>query len=126
MKQGLSALIAMTCFAYFASSHVQAQAPKTVSVSFRNQTGVTVVVQGYTTVNGVTRPGQAITVLKNNGGVTFESNVPPGVRFYYISDANSQARVYLRREPITIPNRDAAFVIMVSPTDRTRMILVPE
>ncbi|MBI1833079.1 MAG: hypothetical protein HYR84_16690 [Planctomycetes bacterium] len=124
MRQVVTAFVAMTCLALFAPDNAWGQVPKTVTVGFRNQTNSDLLVQGFTIVNGVQRLGQPVTIRK--GGIAFELNVPPGVRFYTIVDAKSPVRPLLLREPVTIQNRDASFTIMPSPNDPKRVVLVPD
>jgi hypothetical protein len=125
MRQVTTALIATTCFFLFATAHASAQGQKTVTVTFRNQLPFDLVVQGYQNINGVIRPGQTI-VVKKNGGVQYESNVPVGTRYYNISPYVRPMSPLLRMEQVTIQNRDMSLTVTVSPTDPKRVVLVPE
>jgi hypothetical protein len=126
MRQVVSALIAVACLAIFMADRVSAQPTPPVSVGFRNQTGTSVIVQGYTIVNGSIRRGTPILVNKN-GGIAFDSNVPAGVRFYTIHDANqATTRILLRDHRVAIQNRDAFFAIVPMPNNPNQVLLVPD
>jgi len=118
----------MTWLVLFAWDDVQAQLQPqqipTVSVGCRNQTELNVIVKGYTIVNGVQRSGP-IMPLKKNGGRGFESNVPSGIRFYTVYDANQPTKVLLRDHPIPIQNRDILFDIIPVPGNPNRVLIVP-
>src|ERR1022692_639450 len=105
MRQVITALIATTCLAFLASSTVQAQGPNTASVGINNKTELNVIIQGYTIVNGSKKYGTPLQ-LRKSGSKAFESNVPGGVRYYTICDANNQARVLLRDFPVPIQTRE--------------------
>jgi len=113
----------MTCLAFIATDRVMAQVPKTVTVGFRNQTNMDLLVQGYTIVNGVQRLGQPVMIRR--GSIAFELNVPAGIRFYTIADAKAPLRPLLSREPVTIQPRDSSFMIS-SPNDPKRIVLLPD
>jgi hypothetical protein len=109
---------------------VQAQAqpkkgdPPPVSISFRNDTKITIVVRGSTLVKGMIRRGQPI--LIRDGKTGFDNNVPPGQRLITVIDYN-QNKPLLVDLPIVVPQgRDLQLVIRVSPTDPNRVILVQD
>lgn len=110
----------MTCLLFIASESARAQIP--ASVGFKNKTEFNVIVQGTTIVNGQKKLGQPLTIRK--GGMAFESNVPPGIRLYTISDA-ATFRPLLTQQ-VGVQNRDLSFVIMPHPADPKRIVLVPE
>jgi hypothetical protein len=127
MRQVITALIAMTWLVLFAWDVSQAQPlppPPGVCVGCRNQTEMNVIVKGYTLVNGMQRSGP-IMPMRKAGGRSFESNVPPGIRFYTVYDANQPTRVLLRDHPIPIQNRDIAFDIIPVPGNPNRVLIVP-
>jgi hypothetical protein len=126
MRQVATAVIAMTWLVLFAwdSTQVRAQPFPGASVGFRNQTGLNVIVKGYTIVNGVQRAGP-IMPLKMNGGRSFETNVPIGIRFYTVYDANQPTRVLLRDFPIPIRNPAVIFDIVPFPGNPNRVGIIP-
>lgn len=98
--------------------------PPPVSISFRNDTKMTVVVRGSSLVKGMIRGGQP--VLIRAGNIGFDNNVPPGQRRITVIDYN-QNRPLLVDFPIVVPpGRDLQVVIRVSPTDPNRVILTPD
>lgn len=122
MRQVITALIAMTCFLLLLGRPAGAQAPNTASVGFSNKTEVNVIVQGYTIVNGSKKYGVPLQ-LRKNGSKAFESNVPVGIRYYTICDANNQARVLLNNYPVRIQSRDVLLdIIQKAPN---RIMIVP-
>jgi len=126
-----SLVIAAACMAGLLGSdvaRVQAQAkkgdPQPVSISFRNDTKVTLVVRGASLVNGMIRGGQPL--LIRSGKTSFDNNVPPGQRRITVIDY-TQNRPLLVDFPIPVPpGRDLQVVIRVSPLDAKRIILTPE
>jgi hypothetical protein len=114
----------MTWLVVLASSSAQAQPMPGVSVGCRNQTNMNVIVKGYTVVNGMQRSGPVMPLLRN-GGRSFETNVPAGIRFYTIYDANQPTKVLLRDHPIPVLNRDIIFDIVPFPGNPNRVLLVP-
>ena len=123
MKQVVTALIAMTCFALFAAQPSQAQQPKLVTVSFMNHSDLNVNVQGYTVVNGGQRPGNVLRMKKKSGGAFEQANAGT-TRFYTIYDANQPARVLLQNFPVNVPNRNVVLKIMPSPTNPKELVIV--
>lgn len=126
-----SLVIAAACMAGLIGSDVaRAQVqpkkgdPQPVSISFRNDTNMTVVVRGSSLVNGMIRGGQP--VLIRSGKVGFDNNVPPGKRRITVIDYD-QNRPLLVDFPILVPpGRDLPIVIRVSPIDAKRIILTPD
>jgi hypothetical protein len=113
----------MACF-LAAVELTPAQQPGAASVGFRNQTNLPILVQGHTIINKTQRPGQ-ILQLKKNGDVAFDANVPGGIRYITIYNANQPAVVLLRDFPIAIQKRDVFFDIMPSPNNPKVLVLVP-
>src|SRR4051812_15245887 len=99
MRQVTTALIALTWLVICAWNALVAQPLPIISAGCRNQTDLNVIVKGYTIVNGMQRSGP-IMALKKNGGKGFEINVPPGIRFYTVYDANQPNKVLLRDFPV--------------------------
>ena len=123
MRQVATALIALACLAISAWGSVQAQPAGTVSVGFRNQTNLTVIVQGYTIVNGSVRKGATITIKKN--AMAFENHVPTGARYYTIHDANQPSRILLGDHRVQLGSRDTFYTIATSTTNPNQVMLVP-
>ena len=112
----------MTCFILSTATAVHAQLPNTASVGFNNKTELNVIIQGYTIVNGSKKYGTPLQ-LRKNGSKAFESNVPGGVRYYTICDANNQARVLLRDFPVLIQTRELSLDVIVAPNGR--IVIMP-
>jgi hypothetical protein len=123
MRRVLTAFVAMACL-LAAVELTPAQQPMVASVGFRNQTNLPILVQGYTIINKTQRPGQ-ILQLKKNGDVAFDANVPAGIRYITIYNANQPAVVLLRDFPVPIQKRDVFFDIMPSPNNPKVFVLVP-
>jgi hypothetical protein len=123
MRLVLTAFVAMTCLLLAVAEFTPAQQPNTVAVGFRNQTNSNILVQGYTIINKTQRPGQ-ILQLKKSGGMAFD-NVPLGIRYVNIYDANNPTVILLRDFPVAIQKRDAFFDIVPSPTNPKVLMLVP-
>lgn len=100
----------------------QAQVPPGVSVGFSNNSQTAVIVKGYTIVNGAQRPGLLLPMKK--GGKAYDTNVPAGLRYYTVYDANNPTRVLLRDHQVPIQNRDTFLNIIMSPLDSTRVVIV--
>ena len=113
----------MTCFALLAWEPADAQ-PKSISVGFTNMSEHSVIVQGYTVVNGVQRRGQPVPMKKKSGG-GYDTNVPAGVRFYTVYDANQPSRILLKDFPVVVQNRDVMLKIIPSSTNPKTLILAP-
>lgn len=122
MRQALTALLAMTCLLLSIVAAVDAQGgPNTASVGFHNRSDVNVIVIGYTIVNGSKKGGPTLQ-LKKTGGKGFESNVPPGIRYYTIHDANNPVTILGRHQVLV--NRDVTFDIVRNP-DTKMLTIVP-
>lgn len=63
--------------------------------------------------------------LKKTGGMAFEANIQPGIRYITVYDANQPAVVLLRDFPVAIQKRDAFFDIVQSPTNPKIILVVP-
>lgn len=123
MRQALTALLAMTCLFCILGTTAEAQGvPTTASVGFNNRSDVNVIVIGYTIVNGSKKGGPTLQ-LKKNGGKAFESNVPAGIRYFTIHDANNPITI-LGRQQILI-NRDVNFDIVPTPGNPKVLMIVP-
>lgn len=97
--------------------------PPPVSVSFRNDTKMTLVVRGSSIVKNMgERRGPAI--LIQDGKTGFDNNVPPGKRFVTIIDYKTN-RPLLLNFPFVVPaGRDLPLVIRSAPNDR--IVLMPD
>jgi hypothetical protein len=95
--------------------------PLPISISFRNDTKTTVLLQGASVVKGVQRRGQPI--LIREGKSAFDNNVPVGIRLITIVDANQPSRVLYRDSIPVPPGRDIALVIRPMPNNPNRVIL---
>jgi hypothetical protein len=79
------------------------------AVGFRNELKVSVVVQGYTVVNGMAKRGQLILIAPGKIGV--ENNVPAGApRYYTVYDLKNN-QVYLANIAVPVQNDDLALAI---------------
>lgn len=121
MRQALTALIAMTWMLIACADTALAQ-PLPITVGFRNRSDVNVIVKGYTIVNGQPRAGGNLQLAKKDG-IAFERNVPPGVRYYTVYDPNT-FRILIRDHPVPIQNRDVSLLIVPSPNNPGRLIIV--
>jgi hypothetical protein len=130
MRQVIIAFAAMTCLLLVYADCSQGQLPQPaqpqpgVSIGFRNRSEYNVLVKGYTIVNGMQKPGQ-ILQMKKSGGMAFEANVPVGVRYFTIYNANQPAIILMQNFPVSIQNRDVFFEIVPSPANPKLLILVP-
>ena len=123
MRQVATALLAMTCLIFSLGAAADAQGtPTSASVGFHNRTDVNVIVIGYTFVNGSKKGGPTLQ-LKKTGGKAFESNVPAGIRYFTIHDANNPITI-LGRQQIQI-NRDVIFDIVPTPGNPKVLMIVP-
>lgn len=104
----------MTCLLAFAAAPVAAQTPKAFVVGIKNSTDMDIIVKGYTIVNGVQRAGPILQITK--GDKSFEINVPPGIRFYTVYDANY--KILLRDQPVPVQNRNIAIEVATAPGGR--------
>ncbi|MBI3409495.1 MAG: hypothetical protein HY040_14235 [Planctomycetes bacterium] len=106
------------------ASHSQNQ-NQPVSLSFRNDTKVAVIVQSWTLVNNMPRRGQAIQV--NPGKSIADKSLPAGTRYVSVYDANQLTRIYLRDQRVEVQrNADLTFSIRLHATIPQRMILNQE
>jgi len=125
MKLVVTAFAAMT-FAFIAISAPASAQPgpgpgqKGVTVTFVNFSHTSVLVKGYTIVNGTARPGQLLPMKKNDKA--YESNVPAGIRFYTVYDPVTQKAI-LRDHAVPIQTRDVLLAIKTSPTDPTQVVI---
>jgi hypothetical protein len=127
MKQVIIAFAAMTCFLLALAEPSQGQLPNQplpgISVGFRNKTDLNILVKGYTVVNGMQKPGQ-ILQMRKAGGMAFDVNVPPGIRYYTIYNANQPAIILLANFPVPL-QKDTFFDIVHSPLNPKILVLVP-
>ncbi len=124
MRRVIIALIAMTCFSITALVQGRPQTqPSTASVGFHNQSEFSIIVKGYTVVNGVQRAGPLVHLKKGAKG--FENNVPLGTRYYSVYDANQTSRILLQDNPVPIRNSMVLLNIVPSPTNANRVTIVP-
>jgi hypothetical protein len=124
MRLAITALTAIICVAIAAIGSTYAQLPGTVTVGFKNQSEVNVIVKGYTVVNGQPRAGANLQLPKK-AGTAFERNVPAGIRYYTVFDANS-FRVLIKDHPVQIQNRDVPLAIVPVPNSPGRLMIVPD
>lgn len=102
-----------------------AQGPqRPLAIGFRNDVKITVIVQGATVVNGMQRRGQPLRIEPTKAG--YDINLPPGIRFITIYDANQPSRVLLRDLPVPVGQGDLFFAIRSAPGGQARVILVPD
>lgn len=95
------------------------------SVAFRNDSNVSVIVQGWTVINNMPRRGQPI--LVQPGKAVSDRSLPAGIRYISIYDAKQPTRVYLRDQRLDVPRGgDLAVVIRSSPNNSQRMVLSPD
>lgn len=97
-----------------------------VNIRFRNDTKLTIVLQGVSIVNGMERRGQPILIREGRAG--FESNVPSGVpHLITIVDYNQPSRPLLRNFPLPVPpGRDLQVLIRTDPKNPQRLVLTPD
>ena len=99
--------------------------PPPVSISFRNDTKLTLVVRGSSNVKGMVRGGQPILIREGKKG--FDNNVPPGNRLITIVDYNNPTRPLWFNFPIVVPpGRDMQLVIRSAPNEPNRISLAPD
>jgi hypothetical protein len=130
MRHLITMLLAAACVFALVAASTQAQAQQgndkaAVSIRFRNETKLTVLVQGYTIVQRMQRRGQPLLIPASKA--KFDNNVPVGVRFITIVDYNQPSRVLLRDFPIKVqPGRDLQVVIRQAPSNPNIVILTPD
>jgi hypothetical protein len=91
-------------------SETQGQMPGP-GIGFRNDLKTPVIVQGVSLVNNMQRRGQPF--LVQPGKTVWDNNLPMGMRYYTIYDANQQ-RILLRDRNVPVQNKDQFFVIRLS------------
>lgn len=91
------------------------------AIGFRNDTKMTVVVQGHSVVNNQHRRGQPM--LLSPGKIAFDSKIPPGVRFFTIYDSNQTSRIFLLNQPVAPQGKDLFFAIRMSPSNPSKCVL---
>lgn len=101
----------------------QAQPSRAPSITFRNDSKVGVIVQGSTEVNGMQRRGQPLTIQA--GKTNYDSNLPKGVRFITIYDANQPTRILLRAQ-VPVGKADLQFSIRPNPTNPALVVIVAD
>src|SRR2546423_8791295 len=89
----------------------RAQAPGP-GIGFRNDLKAPVIVQGVSQVGNMHRRGQPF--LVRPGKTVWDNNVPNGMRYYTIYDANQQ-RIMVREQPVPVQAADQFFVIRLAP-----------
>ena len=100
----------MTCVAVLAAFPSAARAQKGgVAVAFRNEMKTPVIVQGWTVVGGMQKRGMAILIPP--GKTVGEINVPAGIRYYSVYDANMANLDFIRDLPTPIMGSDLGFAI---------------
>src|ERR1700730_12159983 len=87
---------------------VQGQAPGP-GVGFRNDLKIPVIVQGVSLVNNMQRRGQPF--LVQPGKTVWDNNLPMGMRYYTIYDANQQ-RILLRDRNVPVQSKDQQFFVI--------------
>jgi hypothetical protein len=114
------------------SPRVQAQSkgtpPKnlpTVSIAFRNELKSAIIVQGHSVVSGMQRRGQPVAIAA--GKVSFDNNVPAGIRYITVYDPNQPSPPLLQNVPIQVqPGRDLQVLIRTAPNNPKRIVVVPD
>lgn len=121
IRSQLRALLAVCLMAGVLCADGFAQGP-IVSVGFRNDLKMPVIVQGTSKVNNMVRRGSPILVPA--GRMSGDFNVPPGQRVYSVYDANQPTRVLAQNVPVNVvPGRNLSFVIRAV---GNQVALVPE
>ncbi len=82
-----------------------------VTIIFRNESRVPIIVQGWSLVGGVQRRSAPIPIPPTRNNV--DINVPLGPRFYSVYHANQPALVLLRDFPIPV---DGNLILIVRPS----------
>jgi len=114
------ALIWVAAPAVLGLAPVLAQA---AGIGFRNNLKTPVIVQGASVVNGMLRRGQPLLIAPAKIG--WDNNLPPGVRFITIYDANQPSNI-LFRGPVPVQSQDLFFGIRTAAGSPDRVILMPE
>ncbi len=63
--------------------------------------------QGVSLINNMQRRGQPF--LVNPGKTVWDNNVPMGIRYYTIYDANQSSRILLQNQSVRVQNMDQFF-----------------
>src|SRR6266478_6981564 len=111
MRRVVKACVTATCLAIL-TCLLPAPAPAQFggsAVAFRNEMKTPVIVQGYTLVGKMQKRGMAIVVPP--GKTQIDINVPAGIRFYTIYDANMPATVHISNLAVPIKGMDLSLVI---------------
>lgn len=139
MKRHLSmltlALASMMALAQLGAAQTQPTQPQpktqpknlpTVSIAFRNDLPMAVIVQGHSIINGVQRRGQPVAVPP--GKVNFDNNVPSGTfRFITVFDANQPTRPLIVNFQVPVQaGRDMQILIRTSPNNPKRIVITPD
>lgn len=98
--------------------------PTAVGIGFRNDLNVPVIVQGWSVIKGMQRRGQP--VLVNPKRSAWDNNVPAGIRYISVYDANQPSKILLRDRPTPVRNQDQFYGILPVPGDTTRVVLQQE
>lgn len=88
-------------------------------VGFRNDTTTPVIVQGVSVVNNMLRRGQPI--LINAGKTVWDNNLPMGVRYYTIYDANQTSRILLQNQLVRVQTTDQLYSIRTAPNAQVKL-----
>ncbi len=132
MKQVINAMVAIVCLVCAGLHTASGQPlPKPVgpgsgpepgaAIGFRNETKMSIVVQGHSIVNNQSRRGQPI--LLSPGKIAFDSKIPAGTRFFTIYDSNQTSRIFMLNHAVTPQGKDLFFAIRMSPTNPSKCIL---
>lgn len=96
-----------------------------VSIRFRNDTKMTVVLQGVSIIRGMQRRRQPVLIKEGRSG--FESNITPGTHLITIFDYNQPSRPLLQNFQLLVPpGRDLQVLIRIDPTNPQRVVLSPD
>ncbi len=91
-------------------------------IGFRNDLKAPVIVQGVSVINKVQRRGQAFRV--EPGKTVWDSNLPLGIRYYTVYDANT--RILLPNQAVPVVGKDQFFSITINVGNPTPVKLVAE
>lgn len=114
--------IVLVAMGWLSFQEAAAQGPP-ATVIFRNDAKSPVIIQGISNIEGMVRRSQPILVAV--GGSAGDFNVPAGMRFYSVYDANQPSRVLARDVPFSIP-AGVNLLIAVRPLSPTQVGLVPQ
>ena len=111
MRRVVNACVTATCLAILtcvapAAAHAQFGGS---AVAFRNEMKTPVIVQGYTMVGKMQKRGMAIVIPP--GKTLLDINVPVGIRYYTVYDANMPAVVHILNLPVPIMGKDLSLMI---------------